>query len=292
MPAHLSCDELDSSETMKQEFQTFLSQHYSSASFMYVVVGSVLYNLAAFHDPGDYTISPLNSSFENILIALRVVVLFCPVLIWLLKKDGSEVQAGKNDKNPYLEFIQTAYPVLFSLSLMNEALIELPCPGRDVKYQALFGMMFFPFTVFFLLRDTNFVSMMLAWASSIYILAAAVYFAPSWDYFACFVTYVLVTAFIFYDWTKQTRRMFLLVKKLQNTLKENEALAVEAQALELRAMIGNVAHDLKTVSRIIQTCSVDNKLNCNVYERTAPIFSNMFSTFIFCTAADLFVHGY
>ena len=248
MSSRLSYDESDPSETMKLEFQAFLSQHYSSASFMYVVVGSVFYNLAAFHDPGDYTISTLNSSIDNILIALRLVVLMCPVLIWLLKKDGSEVQAAdKNDKNPYLQLIQTAYPVLFSLSLMYEAFSELPGPGRDVKYQALFGMMFFPFTVFFLLRDTNFVSMLLAWACSVYTLAGACYFAPSWDCFACFVTYVLVTTFIFYDWTKQSKRMFMLVKKLQDTLKENEALAVEAQALELRAMIGNVAHDLKTV---------------------------------------------
>ncbi len=233
----------------------------------------VLYNLAAFHDPGDYTISPLNSSVDNLLIALRVVVLFCPILIWLLKKDGSEVQADNIDKNPFLEFIQTAYPILFSFSLMNEAFSELPCPGRDVKYQALFGMMFFPFTVFFLLRDTNFVAMLLAWACSIYILAAAFYFAPSWDCFACFVTYVLVTGFIFYDWTKQTRRMFLLVKKLQNTLKENEALAVEAQALELRAMIGNVAHDLKTVSCTSLMCQLQETVSI-ITHSFSPLFEH------------------
>jgi hypothetical protein len=42
--------------------------------------------------------------------------------------------------------------------------------------------------------------------------------------------------------------MLRLVAALQATAEENERLQEENRASELRAMIGNVAHDLKTVS--------------------------------------------
>ena len=41
--------------------------------------------------------------------------------------------------------------------------------------------------------------------------------------------------------------MFAVVIRLEDTLKETEKQTVEGQPSELRAMIGNVAHDLKTV---------------------------------------------
>lgn len=286
MSSDNSYSEPDPSDAMQLvEFRAFLSQHYSSSSFMYVVLGFFFFNLVGFHASGDYTIGSNKSWVENTEILLRLMSFVCPTLIWLLKKDGSVIQAGKIDKNPVLLCIQTAYPIIFSLSLMREAFQELPGPGRDVKYQALFGMMFFPFTVFFLLRDTHRISMLFSLACSIYILANAFYFAPSWDFFACFTTYLLVTAFIFYDWTQQTKRMFMLVKKLQNTLKENEKLAVEAQALELRAMIGNVAHDLKTVCHP----PIQNKKT-----RLCPVcYANYPNpNYIFTTAAHLVVHGH
>lgn len=42
-----------------------------------------------------------------------------------------------------------------------------------------------------------------------------------------------------------------LVEQMKQLLAENERLAEESRATELRHMIGNVAHDLKTVSPIL-----------------------------------------
>jgi len=44
---------------------------------------------------------------------------------------------------------------------------------------------------------------------------------------------------------------FLTVKKLQETIEENKRMQEENRATELRHMIGNLAHDLKTVSSCI-----------------------------------------
>jgi hypothetical protein len=61
------------------------------------------------------------------------------------------------------------------------------------------------------------------------------------------VSYFFTTSIIYYDSHRQSKEKYAIIDRLQETLAENERLAVEAQALELRAMIGNVAHDLKTV---------------------------------------------
>ncbi len=50
-----------------------------------------------------------------------------------------------------------------------------------------------------------------------------------------------------YENQRQNIAVFLLTQSQQDLLEENERLAEEAHANELRHMIGNVAHDLKTV---------------------------------------------
>jgi hypothetical protein len=50
-----------------------------------------------------------------------------------------------------------------------------------------------------------------------------------------------------YDSKRQSDEMTRLVLALQATVQANERLQEEGRASELRAMIGNVAHDLKTV---------------------------------------------
>jgi hypothetical protein len=64
---------------------------------------------------------------------------------------------------------------------------------------------------------------------------------------------------IFYDTKRQNDDMLKLVAALQITAEENERLQEESRASELRAMIGNVAHDLKTVRA---TISCPDKAHC------------------------------
>ncbi len=55
---------------------------------------------------------------------------------------------------------------------------------------------------------------------------------------------------LMYENQRQNIAVFLLTQSQQNLLEENERLADETHANEMRHMIGNVAHDLKTVSGI------------------------------------------
>lgn len=62
-------------------------------------------------------------------------------------------------------------------------------------------------------------------------------------------TYTLYSVILLYDNQRQNVSLFFLAEKLKYSLGENERLADETHASELRHMIANVAHDLKTVSK-------------------------------------------
>ena len=62
------------------------------------------------------------------------------------------------------------------------------------------------------------------------------------------IVYLLLSMISFYDLQRQSYIMFLINQKLRDTLAENERIADEMHASEMRSMIANVAHDLKTVS--------------------------------------------
>eukprot|EP01034_Spumella_vulgaris_P044660 gene44660-biopygen37992 len=51
---------------------------------------------------------------------------------------------------------------------------------------------------------------------------------------------------VVYEAQRQSMSLFLVSQNQENLLLENERLADETHATELRHMIGNVAHDLKT----------------------------------------------
>lgn len=60
--------------------------------------------------------------------------------------------------------------------------------------------------------------------------------------------YFAYSIIILYDNQRQNVSLFFVAEKLKFTLDENNRLADETHASELRHMIANVAHDLKTVS--------------------------------------------
>ena len=67
-----------------------------------------------------------------------------------------------------------------------------------------------------------------------------------YDSVPLFVSFVPMFGLL-YENQRQTISVYLLTQNQKNLLEENERLAAETHANELRHMIGNVAHDLKTV---------------------------------------------
>jgi signal transduction histidine kinase len=72
-----------------------------------------------------------------------------------------------------------------------------------------------------------------------------------------FLLQFLFVEFVHLEYLRHSWHSFLTTRRLALILDENERLADEIKSNELRHMIGNVAHDLKTVS-VWYCCSVDN----------------------------------
>jgi hypothetical protein len=109
------------------------------------------------------------------------------------------------------------------------------------------GLRSIPLILFFVLRDTHYAAIWATWFISC---ATQLLFCmrhKSVDSYMSLLMYALVLGSTSYETMRHSNGMQALIDRLQEALAENERLAVEAQALELRAMIGNVAHDLKTV---------------------------------------------
>jgi hypothetical protein len=68
---------------------------------------------------------------------------------------------------------------------------------------------------------------------------------------------IVVLLVLFYDLHRQRMQLFLKRRHLKDLLKENERNAEAMHALEMRSMIGNVAHDLKTVRYLFSLLCFD-----------------------------------
>lgn len=185
-------------------------------------------------------------------------------VIWFLKvppKNG-KVQV------PWLYVFQNSYPILLVLSLALRTISEVAngqCYGNIQDVQILYPcnnfqeqkiippsnllmLMFLPLVSFFLIRETRPESIAIAWIISLGTIIGCSIYMWSEQLLVPIFVYIFASLLMFYDSDRQNNDMLRIITALRTTLIENEKLQVEAQAIELRAMIGNVAHDLKTVS--------------------------------------------
>jgi hypothetical protein len=111
-------------------------------------------------------------------------------------------------------------------------------------------LMFSPIIVFCLLRDTRMEGIWIAWVIISCVLCAYCIMLQSPDIAVATLFYLFSSALLYHD----SQQHLAKTTARRDTLAENERLAVEAQAAELRAMIGNIAHDLKSVSCFSARC--------------------------------------
>jgi hypothetical protein len=163
--------------------------------------------------------------------------------------------------------LQVIFPVLMSIATalrLISALSIAQCEGFqydpvhlmcDNYYEngglslTLFvELMFSPIIAFCLLRDTRMEGIWVSWIIICGVLCAYCIVLKSPDIAVASLFYLFASALLYHDSQLRLKKTTALVNRLQDALAENEHLAVEAQAVELRAMIGNIAHDLKSVS--------------------------------------------
>lgn len=90
---------------------------------------------------------------------------------------------------------------------------------------------------------------MLLWLISLATLVFGCVYMWAASSLASLLLHVLGSLIMIFQANRMSYFLFFATRKLEETLQEREKAANEANALEMRHMIANVAHDLKTVSR-------------------------------------------
>lgn len=258
-------DQYSGSEQIANEF-------YGTICLALAFVGLILLTILSF--------SLIN--FKNPLMYsyLQVIFIFCINLIFILKEvkyihlptpfcfpaDFDELVSKK--------LMSSLSPEKFSTleSILLDANLPPVCPGKDsfltlVNYQAVLVML----STFQLLTSILYEPRLyLLFMCHIPTTAVMLYT----NYYSVFTLFPLVVGFLGIDALLlhlhfQRVQSFLHQRKVQQLLEENERNADENHALELRSMIANVAHDLKTVRTFLRyhrfACFTLSIASCFIY---------------------------
>lgn len=151
--------------------------------------------------------------------------------------------------------------ILFSLRLLSRTIYGA-CPYKEEDWycnpvydqgslplDTVLALCILPLTASVVLNN-DWLTALVSWAMIVVVLIASVVLADKGPQSAHLVTllvfYVPASFILIYSNERSFKAMYGVNRQLKSTLAENEKLAEEARATELRSMIGNVAHDLKT----------------------------------------------
>lgn len=196
--------------------------------------------------------------------------------IWVLKK----VASSADDTNARcktlawtIPLMQDSYHMLLVFALVLRVISEVaagqceggksdefadrfnPCNAFQdatiVQPKYIITLMILPLISYCLIQETQHWTIGASWFMVVGTLLGCGIYLKSVFLLTPVVIYALASMLIFYDTNRQNREMAQLIETLKETLLENERLQEDTRASELRAMIGNVAHDLKTVSLLL-----------------------------------------
>lgn len=241
-----------------EKYPTMLITNFCSKTMLIYFLLFCVFETTAFRQFADH-LAVKSSLASSIFCVVRSSIVALVGTIWLSKtEEGCKVPKSGITKliAPYLLHLQSALILLITLALSVQAAYDVIVlnPQRiglsSHAILSLAGLKQVTPLTFFVMRDIPIRSMVYAWGLGVSVNLVCCMYAQDGEQALVLFLYSVGSFIIFSDVLKQNKTMGEIIAKLQNTLKENEELAVEAQALELRAMIGNVAHDLKTVSSI------------------------------------------
>lgn len=254
-------------------FEQFLNGHTSYVTFLLVLLGFLLFNELVVSDvlvPSPLVETLPTSLMRYISVALRTVVCCFVALTCYIKASKVATRSGQLLQKLInaLPTIQALYPLLMNLAFSFYIIcdkficteIDRPKLHDSAVYLIIAGLKAYPMVTFMLLRDKRQIAVIASWLIGVVTHLVVAVESGSHREMVTFFAYTLTSGAILLDCYRQNRVVIDLITSLQNTLAENEEMSAEVQAQELRAMIGNVAHDLKTVRMFYPTICVVTSL--------------------------------
>jgi hypothetical protein len=237
-----------------KRYASFLHTHYSKHTLLYMVIlFSVLATIIIEKIVRLNAVRTLSSTVWVITCIpqfLLVMALALLTYVWSYKPAKYDAASERDDKT--IVACQSLAPICVSVALSTFVCTEMAFGTEDIDQTLLAQSVLktFPLLSFYVMRDTRFSSIWIGWIVCLATLTSVAVYSQSLDHLSSVVSYACMSGVIMYDSRRQSTLLFSVVARLQDALVDNEKLAVEAQSLELRAMIGNVAHDLKTVRNV------------------------------------------
>ena len=215
--------------------------------------------------------NPKSCVFLSILVSFALLLGF-PMAIFLVY-----YRYNVNSKNPsyfllsirkwFLFVLNTAAvlgPLLLGLFLIArilngrcESLDQLHMWSCNSEYDShalpqeiVLSLMILPLIFSNTLKAISSTFIYASWSISVLFLIIGIILAEATQSIPILVAYIPLSLVTLYENNRQNVILFLVVKKQQMLLEANKKLSVESQN-ELRFMIANMAHDLKTVSVVL-----------------------------------------
>eukprot|EP01032_Pedospumella_encystans_P014000 gene14000-16096_t len=130
-------------------------------------------------------------------------------------------------------------------------------PSQDsgtLPIDSVVAIMLVPLATSIVFRGIPFPVQLFSWAMTVAFIVCSAAFVRLDQSAVSLCIFVPTALFMLYEGERQNRMMFHLTDRMAFVLQENERLADETHANELRHMLGNVAHDLKTPLTAFITC--------------------------------------
>eukprot|EP01031_Cornospumella_fuschlensis_P032188 gene32188-38932_t len=119
--------------------------------------------------------------------------------------------------------------------------------SSNLPKESILGLMLLPLLFSLTMREISVKVVLISWLAVVLaVLIAVVGVAKDDTYVAMIIVYILPSLAMIFENYRYNKSLFLVTLRLRNTLKERDENADQVHATEMRHMIANVAHDLKT----------------------------------------------
>lgn len=241
---------------------------YNSSVFLAFTIGSTLYNILAFYTFAFATENSLirgtSFIFASISIASHALSILTLWTIWAVKPDNTK-RSFYPAAVKHLPIVQSLFPLLISFALLFRLVATLivgDCskfnqspmmfasfcdPYRSdggITLRLVVELMFNPILTAFLLRDTPSWALIASWAVAVVIMVTLAIVLQSTDIGVTTAAYVFCSVLVYVDSTRHYKGLMDELAQLQKTLVDNVRQTSQEQTTELKALMGNMAHDL------------------------------------------------
>lgn len=208
------------------------------------------------------------STFSGITVTMGVLLFVLYIPRWNDKyiKEKAEIQKA-------VTFLEVFWLLLtnLSLDLMIISTCEVgPCPetvsnfgwdgcNRAVEHQMpealMIAAMMAPVILHMTIKGVDFKYVLCTWCINMGVMTTCMVYYDMYFSYGAFFSFFPFSLVAMFENQRQNLSIFHLTQAQQELLIENERVAAENHTTEMRHMIGNVAHDLKTVSVCECYCS-------------------------------------